>query len=112
MNNAIQEAINKLSESCPSCAGPDAPKIIRTLKATTYVYRPEISDCGGAVRTPPYFRHIDVGGHAFDPNRCCSLASTLTHEAYHLGVGTSEDQAYKIEKDCFNCGTGHPPSSR
>lgn len=112
MSGAIQQAIKKLSESCPSCAGPDAPKIIKALETATYVYEPDADYCG---ETPPFhflLHRINVAGNAFNPNKCCSLASTMTHEAAHLGAGASEPQAYKIEKDCFNCGTGRPPSKQ
>lgn len=102
MNSAIGRAIEKLSETCPNCAGSIAPRIIRTLRTTTYVYNPDVSFCGAAYDTPSYFRNVTVGHNAFDPNACCSLESTLTHEAAHL-VGASEAQARKIEKDCFNC---------
>jgi hypothetical protein len=104
MNRAIQQAIEKLIEDCPSCAGSYnfALRIVRELRTTTYVYNPDISDCAVAYSTPSYFRNIAVGHNAFDPNACCILASTLTHEAAHL-EGASEDEARKIEKDCFNC---------
>lgn len=111
MNNAINQAIQRLSETCPSCAGPDAPKIIHALQTATFVYKPDLKDCGKTIPVP-FFRHIDVGQVAFDPNKCCTLASTLAHEASHLGAGASENEAYKIEKDCFNCGTGHPPAKQ
>jgi hypothetical protein len=111
MNNAINQAIQKLSETCPSCAGPDASKIIRALQTATYVYKPNASYCGETIHFL-FVRHIDVSRLAFDTRRCCELASTLTHEASHLGAGTPDKgpgNAYQIEKKCFNCGTGQQP---
>jgi hypothetical protein len=52
--------------------------------------------------------HIDVGGKTLD-GKCCSVASTLAHEAYHL-AGAGEPEAYKLEKDCFNFWHGSPAS--
>jgi RHS repeat-associated protein len=113
MNTAIRQAISKLIEKCPSCAGPDAMKIIHALATATYVYKPNLKDCGETWHFGFLLRHIDIGQIAFDPNKCCTLASTLTHEASHLGAATTDKDkpgnAYQIEKDCFGCGTGHPP---
>lgn len=110
MNSAINQAVQKLGETCPSCAGPKAPQIIHALETTTYVYKPDSTDCGVAFPIP-FFRHIDVSGLAFNVRSCCTLASTLTHEASHLaGIGDKgPGNAYEIEKACFNCGTGEEP---
>ena len=109
MANAIEEAIQKLSENCPSCAGPDGPKIINALQSATFSYAPDLKDCAQTWPFHKLLHRIEVGGLAFSPQRCCSLASTLAHEGYHL-AGAGDPEAYKLEKDCFNCGTGHPPS--
>ena len=114
MRDAIQAAIDKLREGCQSCAGPKAPKIIHALQTAKFIYKPDLEDCGGSEAVPliHLFNHIEIGYTAFDSLRCCSLASTLTHEAAHLGAGaghTGSGNAYQIEKDCFNCGTGHEP---
>ncbi len=57
-------------------------------------------------------RRVRIGIAAFDDGRCCKLASTVLHEASHLRLfkGT-ERNAYKLEKDCFGCGTGKPPAN-
>lgn len=111
MKDAIDAAIKKLKEGCPSCAGPGGPKIVKALETATYVYDPDNESCG--VNNPIlFFRHITVSALAFDPARCCVLASTLTHEASHRALNTTDadkpGSAWEIEKKCFNCGTGHP----
>src|SRR3989442_14592316 len=40
MRNAINEAANKLRQSC--CAGPDSPKIPNAIETATYVYQPRL----------------------------------------------------------------------
>lgn len=114
MRDAIQEAINKLGSGCNGCAGAAGPKIVQALQTATFVYKPDLSYCGYANEFP-LFRHIEVGEISFDSKTCCTLASTLAHEASHLGAHTSDKDkpgsAYDIEKKCFNCGTGHPPAN-
>lgn len=116
MDSAINNAIETLKGKrfCSSCAGAAGPKIINALQNATYVYDPDdVDDCG----TNPwhvwgFHHHINVTEAAFKPI-CCSLASTLAHEASHFaGVASDKDEpggAYDIEKKCFGCGTGHPP---
>lgn len=113
MQNAINEVIEKLNGgkcASSSCAGPDAPKIINAMQKATFVYKPDLKDCAQTWPLHSLLHHIDVGGKTLD-GKCCSVASTLAHEAYHL-AGAGEPEAYKLEKDCFNCGTGHPPAKQ
>jgi RHS repeat-associated protein len=119
MNNAIKDAIAKLKADCPSCAGPNGPKIADALQKATFVYKPDLKDCAETLKEDFLFIHIrrvNVARIAFDPNKCCTLASTIAHEGFHLvnpmGQPDHPDQPggpYDIEKKCFNCGTGHPP---
>jgi RHS repeat-associated protein len=113
MQNAINEVIEKLNGgkcASSSCAGPDAPKVINAMQKATFVYKPDLKDCAQTWPLHSLLHHIDVGGKTLD-GKCCSVASTLAHEAYHL-AGAGEPEAYKLEKDCFNCGTGHPPAKQ
>jgi hypothetical protein len=111
MDDAIKKAIAKLKADCPSCAGPNGGKIADALQNATFVYKPDSKDCGTTIKFL-FVRHIQVGGPAFDPNKCCKLESTLAHEGYHLAVGFGHPDVpgspADIEKKCFNCGTGHP----
>ena len=112
MDQAIRDAIAKLRADCPSCAGPNGPKIADALQKATFVYKPDLKDCGLTIKAV-VVRHIDIGDVAFDPNKCCTLASTVAHEGFHLAVALGHPDEpggpNDIEKKCFNCGTGHPP---
>jgi hypothetical protein len=110
LGNAINEAIAKLngggcsSGDCASAAGGNGPKIANAIQGATFVYNPKMKDCG---QTGPLsvigLRHVvTLGPLAFTP-RCCSLASTVAHEAVHLTHG-GENKAYGVEKSCFGCG--------
>lgn len=46
MRNAVNNAIKRLTDSCPSCAGPNGPKIARALQKATFVYQPDLPSCG------------------------------------------------------------------
>ena len=115
MNDAIHNAINTLKNGCSSCAGSDAPKIAHALETATFVYKPDLDVCA---YTPlksmlHVSNQIEISKDALDsPARCCSLASTLTHEASHFGAWYTESSAYALEKKWFNCGTGHPPQKQ
>ena len=115
MKNAVAEALAKLTPppggGCggsnpptPPCAGADGPKLANLIQNATFVYQPNSNNCG---QTGPAsvlgFRHVfGIGPLAFGP-RCCSLASTLVHEAVHgLGYGP-ETRPDQIEKSCFGC---------
>src|SRR5689334_12529806 len=87
MNNAIQNAINKLKADCPSCAGPDGAKIANALQNATFVYKRSLwspdgqtEECANA--RPINSKIIHVSSKAFGP-KCCRLDSTLAHEATH-----------------------------
>lgn len=112
MNAAIQAAIKKLLETCPGCAGPNGEKIARAIQKATFVYKPDLGPCAESVLIP-FFNYVNVGLKAFSPARCCVLPSTIAHEGYHLAVSMFHPDEpggpYDLEKQCFNCGTGHPP---
>jgi len=117
MKNAVAEALSKLTPppggGCggsnpptPPCAGADGPKLANLIQNATFVYQPNSKNCG---QTGPAsvlgFRHVfGVGPAAFGPS-CCSLASTLVHEAVHGLGNTSETKPDQIEKSCFGCPT-------
>jgi RHS repeat-associated protein len=100
---AIDEALAKLGE-CPSCAGADGPKIANAIENATFVYKPKLKACGDTgPLTFMRLRHtIALGINAFDPVLCCSLASTVVHEAVH-SLTHFDNKAYGIEKKCFGC---------
>jgi RHS repeat-associated protein len=117
MSQAIDAAMAKLNANCPSCAGPDGAAIAKTIKGATFVYVPDLQGtplrfgnevipvgplCGKA--GPNFKKHvIEIGGSAFGP-KCCSLASTIAHEASHKApTNYDEHQAGDLEKKCFGC---------
>ena len=109
LDAAIAEALAKLREQCPNCAGPDGPKIADAIERTTFVYKPKLKDCG---ETGPLtfwrLRHeVALGPNAFR-GICCSLASTLTHEVVH-SLTHGENKAYDIEQKCFGCSDARKP---
>jgi len=107
LRNAVDEALKKLRDPCPNgsgCAGADGPKLIALIEKATFVYQPRSKICG---QTGPLsflgLRHtFGLGPLAFGP-RCCSLASTLVHEAVHGLLHPSDKKPDQIEKDCFGC---------
>lgn len=104
--NAINEALANLRNTCPSCAGADGPKIANAIENATFVYKPKMKPklCGetGFFSFIGLHHEIGLGPSAFGPG-CCSLASTVAHEAVHLVHG-GENAAYGLEKKCFGCG--------
>jgi RHS repeat-associated protein len=103
LDAAIAEALAKLREKCPNCAGADGPKIADAIERTTFVYKPKLKDCG---ETGPLtfwrLRHeVALGPNAFH-SICCSLASTVVHEVVH-SMTHFDNKAYDIEKRCFGC---------
>jgi RHS repeat-associated protein len=106
LTNAISEALAKLNGGCPNCAGSDGPKIANAIQGATFVYNPKMNpkDCGETgLMSWAGLRHVvSLGPSAFMPI-CCSLASTVTHEAVHLRHGF-DPKAKRIEKQCFGCG--------
>lgn len=111
MNNAIQNAINKLTADCPSCAGPDGKKIANALQGATFVYKRSLWSANGQVEEcanarPISSRIIHVSSKAFGP-KCCRLDSTIAHEATHK-VTKSQDEwspggPMDVEDKCFGC---------
>jgi RHS repeat-associated protein len=106
LRNAVNEALKKLRDTCStghSCAGADGPKIANAIQNATFVWKPKQSDCGftGPASVAGIRHQVGLGPNSFKPI-CCSLASTVAHEAVHLGKG-GDDQAYGVEKSCFGC---------
>jgi len=104
--NAVDEALKKLRDTCStghSCAGADGPKIANAIQNATFVWKPKQSDCGftGPASVAGLRHQVGLGPNSFKPI-CCSLASTVAHEAVHLLKG-GDDKAYGVEKSCFGC---------
>lgn len=108
MREALEEAKRKLEEckEWPDCWGEDQySRVIKNLESARYIYRPDMDACGMAERFWGA-RTISISSFAFDWGSCCDLASTLAHEANHLGrLGKDGGEAAsrQIEKRCFNC---------
>lgn len=82
------------------------PKIANAIQGATFVYKPNMKPTLSGETGPLSFlglRHVvSLGPNAFTP-KCCSLASTIAHEATHL-IGGNENKALGVEKACFGCG--------
>ena len=92
------------------CCFSDGPKVLDKLEKATFVFDPELEDCG--LVTPWGFltNTIKIGPIAFeDPAACCSMQALVLHEANHLRLVGTEKSSYDLEKKCFGCGTGFPP---
>ena len=98
MHSAIATAIATVS-SCDYLTWFGKLLIKSALGRMRYDYVADLGLCGW---TFPASWYIEVGARAFDPNRCCDLASTLAHEASHTEWYT-EGRARKMECECFNC---------
>ncbi len=108
MRNAIQSAINTLKVGgCKGCAGGDGPKIIHKLQSATYVYDENYMEDGLAVcgsARPLNSKKITITHRAFMTMRCCSLPSTLAHEAMHKALQSDDEQLMRnMEDKCFGC---------
>jgi RHS repeat-associated protein len=106
---AINEALAKL-RNCSNCAGPDGPRIADAIENATFVYKAKLKECG---ETGPLtfvrLRHtLALGPGAFSPSLCCSLASTVTHEAVH-SLTHLDNKAFDIEQKCFGCSDTRKP---
>jgi RHS repeat-associated protein len=113
LRNAVNEALSKLRNSGSSnckggtggCAGAEGPALANLLEQATFVFLPNLRDCG---QTGPATRHgyrhvFGLGIAAFSPGQCCNLASTMVHELVHgLGYGP-DDRPNEVEKKCFGC---------
>jgi RHS repeat-associated protein len=114
MEEAIAEVKAKLSSSC--CAGTDTADLLRRLQNATFVYKPGSKWCGEVGPLSDFLRirnNVGIGPRAFDYAQCEKLACSVLHEVSHLRVRRGvEDVAYKLEKDCFGCGTGKKPSNK
>ena len=73
--------------------------IATALDRSRYDYVPDLGMCGW---TFPSSWYIEVGDSAFDQKKCCSLASTLAHEAAHV-MWRTEGGAREMECECFGC---------
>ena len=113
LRNAVDEAVKKLSDTCSSghsCAGADGPNLINLIQNATFVFQPKSKDCGQTgPATVLRIRHtFGLEPLAFEPI-CCSLASTLVHEAVHGLTHPSNKRPQQIEKDCFGCTVPEKP---
>jgi RHS repeat-associated protein len=106
MQDAVAKAKAKMKEK--PCCYPAAPDVYEKLEKATFIFKPGLQDCGYVSPTNFLTNKIQIGPAAFTPD-CCSLESTLAHEANHLRIWGTEKSSYALEKKCFGCGTGSPP---
>jgi hypothetical protein len=104
MRLAIKQALETLRDSCRNCAGKDGAKLADIIENATFVYVPNSKNCG---QTGPVsflgLRHtFGIGPAGLGPS-CCSLASTIVHEAVHGMRHSSDKRPDQVEKDCFAC---------
>jgi hypothetical protein len=102
MDKAINDAINRLKADCPSCAGPDGPKIVNKIQNATFVFKPDWKKCGqvGPLTFLRLRDRIGIGPNAW--NCGCPLASVIAHESMHA-LTHLQGKANQIERDCFGC---------
>jgi len=112
LDAAIAEALAKLRHqgSCAdggsNCAGADGPAIANAIEGMTFVYKPNLKECGetGPLTFARIRHEVALGPSAFHPGECCSLASTVVHEAVH-SLTHFEKKASGVEEKCFGkCG--------
>lgn len=103
LRKAIDDVIDKLRRTCPSCAGPEGPKVANALDRATFVYHPKSKYCGdvGPFSVLRLHHVVAIGPAAFTP-ACGSLTCTVAHEGVHLRTG-AEKHAGNLEKNCFGC---------
>lgn len=116
LRNAVDEALKKLKETCPSCAGKDGPKIANYIENGTFVFQPKSKKCGhtGPVSFLKWRHEFGLGPAAFGP-ACCSLASTLVHEVVHghpIEEGPLPQSGQSLGRSIWRDSNGGPfPSS-
>ena len=98
MRGAISTAVSKV-KSCPKASWWDKWVVPPAINTKRYDYVEDLGLCGW---TFPASWYIEIGKDAFDPNKCCDLASTIAHEASHTEFFT-EGGARDLECDCFGC---------
>jgi RHS repeat-associated protein len=113
MRKAIDSAIQRLGTGCKGCAGSWGPKVVKALDEATFVYVPDLKhptlhvpECGSA--SPLNTKTIRIGVNPFSPTRCCSLDSTLAHEAMHKAQNSANEHEggfgpQEMEDKCFGC---------
>ena len=95
MASKSENGVVRLAATGPVKANLSLPMSLVSPSAT------DLTSAGPASRMG--LRHTFGLGPAAFGQQCCSLASTLVHEAVHgLGYGP-EDRPYQIEKYCFGC---------
>lgn len=111
MRRAVAEAERKIDE-CQVCDAngencecyPDRKRkdrLIKKLKSATFIYNPDLQDCGYVGPVNMVLGQAQIGSPAFGAG-CCSLASTAAHEVNHL-LGSGEPSSFDLEEKCFGC---------
>lgn len=99
---AMKAAIPAAKATILGCSGRSARQrtnIADAIQDKRYDYEKNLGICGW---TFPSSWYIQIGPSAFNPSSCCTLASTIAHEASHTQWFT-ERRARKLECDCFSC---------
>jgi Domain of unknown function (DUF4157) len=104
---AAVPAAKSVVSSCAKLSASEQGSIGSKLDSLRYDYVPDLGLCGW---TFPASWYIQVGKSAFNVSTCCTLASTLAHEASHTKFFT-ESGARKLECDCFGCSCPKTSSS-
>jgi hypothetical protein len=106
LDAAIAEALAKMNEKCNNCAGANGPKIANAIQGLTFVYKRNLKECGetGPLTFVRIRHEVALGPSSFHPGECCSLVSTVMHEAVHSMIHFDK-KAYGNEEKCFGkCG--------
>jgi Domain of unknown function (DUF4157) len=98
MRVAVPEAMAKV-RGCTKRSAWDRMLLPIMIDNLRYDYVPDLGACGW---TFPSSWYVEIGSTAFSPSRCCDLASTIAHEAYHT-EWHFESGSRELECDCFNC---------
>ncbi|MCW3109293.1 MAG: hypothetical protein JWQ09_3799 [Segetibacter sp.] len=95
----MRTAIPVAASTVTSCKGLKKT-VVEKINNATYLYKPDLGLCGKTYPAP--WADIRIGSDAFNFQKCCTLASTIAHEASHTQFYT-EGQARQLECSCFNC---------
>lgn len=95
----MRAAIPVAASTVGSCKGLKKT-VVDKINNAAYLFKPDLDICG---KTYPFpWADIRIGPKAFDTAKCCTLASTIAHEASHTQFFT-EGEARALECSCFTC---------
>jgi RHS repeat-associated protein len=102
IKEAVKKAVDMMQQK--PCCFPDGPKVLDKLKQATFVYEPDLEDCGKVTSWGFLTNTIKIGPVLFDdPSACCSMEALVLHEANHLRFVGTEKSSLDLEKKCFGC---------